>query len=273
MDRYAVVGHPVAHSKSPFIHGRFANQLRADISYVTMDVAPQDFEREVQRFFDDGGKGLNITLPHKERAWQLSQWRSDSAERSGAVNTLHRDENGTLCGHNTDGIGLVRDITRNHAGRIAGRRILLLGAGGAVRGVMPALIGQQPQSIVIANRTLARADALAQHFDGEIPVRSSAFEALPAAAHDLVINGTSAGLSGAMPELPDGILAEAAWCYDMVYAKGETVFQRWAIEHGAAMALDGCGMLVEQAAQSFYIWRGQMPGTTGVIASLRQSLT
>lgn len=274
MDRYAVIGHPVGHSKSPFIHARFASQTREPMEYGMIDATPEVFEATVRDFFDNGGRGLNITVPHKQRAWEMSEWRSDGAERSGAVNTLFIDEKGRLCGHNTDGVGLVRDITRNHEGRIAGQRLLLLGAGGAVRGVLPALLAQKPASVHIANRTPGRAEALAQHFSNAIPVTPSDYPSLAGQEpFDLVINGTSASLDNELPPVPDGLLAAAAWCYDMAYGKGETAFQRWSREQGAARAIDGCGMLVEQAAQSFYIWRGVMPATAAVITVLRQNLS
>jgi len=273
MDRYAVVGHPVAHSKSPFIHKRFAAQCNAQLEYDIIDASSEDFVQVVTEFFDQGGKGLNITVPHKEMAWQMSQWRSDSAERSGAVNTLYREESGRLCGHNTDGIGLVRDITRNNKGDISGKRILLLGAGGAARGVMPALLTKTPALISIANRTVSRAQQLVEHFTGAIPLTASSFDGLAGDQFDLVINATSASLQGELPELPDKLLADGAWCYDMVYGRGETAFQHWAHIQDAAVTLDGCGMLVEQAAQSFYIWRGVMPSTARVIAELRQDLS
>jgi len=272
MDRYAVIGHPIQHSKSPFIHARFAAQTREPVEYGAMDVAPGDFEQAVRSFFADGGRGLNITVPHKQRAWEMSEWRSDGAERSGAVNTLFVDEKSRLCGHNTDGVGLVRDITVNHEGEIGGRRLLLLGAGGAVRGVLPALLSRQPASLCIANRTPDRAQELAAHFSDQQDIVSCGYPELAGETFDLVINGTSAGLDNDLPPLPDGLLAEGAWCYDMVYGKGATAFQAWATAHGAEQALDGCGMLVEQAAQSFYIWRGVMPATAAVITALRQNL-
>ena len=272
MDRYAVVGHPVAHSKSPFIHARFAEQTGAELEYGLMDVAPEDFTQAVKSFFDAGGRGLNITLPHKQRAWELSDWRSDGAERSEAVNTLFCDDDGRLRGHNTDGIGLVRDITGNHGGHIKGQHLLLLGAGGAVRGVIPALLAQKPASICIANRTVEKAESLVRHFSGPIAMQATHYDELAGSQFDLLINGTSAGLDGKVPALPEGILAESAWCYDMVYGRGQTPFQAWAMDQGAEQAIDGCGMLVEQAAQSFYIWRGVMPNTAGVITALRQTL-
>lgn len=272
MDRYAVVGHPVAHSKSPFIHARFAEQTGVELEYGLLDVAPEDFTAAATRFFDEGGCGLNVTVPHKQSAWALSHWRSDGAERSGAVNTLFRDTDGKLRGHNTDGIGLVRDITSNHKGTLKGKHLLLLGAGGAVRGVMPALLAQKPASICIANRTLSRAEDLVRHFAGEVEMDASEFNTLVGRQFDFIINGTSAGLQGELPPLPDGLLADGAWCYDMLYGRGETPFQAWASAQGASQAIDGCGMLVEQAAQSFYIWRGTMPNTAAVITALRQSL-
>lgn len=271
MDRYAVVGHPIGHSKSPFIHARFAAQTRENMEYTALDVPPEAFEQTVRSFFAEGGRGLNITVPHKQRAWEMSEWRSGGAERSGAVNTLFIDDKGRLCGHNTDGVGLVRDITENHEGEIAGRRLLLLGAGGAVRGVLPALLAQKPASICIANRTVERARGLAAHFSDQQAIESCGYDELEG-SFDFVINGTSAGLDDKLPPLPDTLLADDAWCYDMVYRKGDTAFQTWAGKHGAVRAIDGCGMLVEQAAQSFYIWRGVMPATAAVITSLRQNL-
>ncbi len=272
IDRYAVVGHPIGHSRSPYIHARFAAQTREPVEYGAIDTPPEDFEETVRTFFAEGGRGLNITVPHKQQAWELSEWRSDGAERSGAVNTLFIDDSGRLCGHNTDGVGLVRDITENHGGVIAGRRLLLLGAGGAVRGVLPALLARKPATVCIANRTEARAAELAEHFSDQQVIDSRGYPALRGRQFDLVINGTSAGLTDELPPLPENLLAEGAWCYDMVYRKGATAFQAWATAHGAEQAIDGCGMLVEQAAQAFYIWRGVMPATAAVITALRQNL-
>lgn len=273
-DRYAVVGYPVAHSKSPFIHGLFAEQTGQAISYERMEVAPDDFGRTVHEFFRQGGKGLNITVPHKEAAWQLADWRAPNAERAGAVNTLYQLDDGRLAGDNTDGVGMVRDIEQNHGGRLQGAHILVLGAGGAVRGVLPRLIAAAPASLSIVNRTVARAETLAQLFADQFPVRVLSYDDLQAqpGAFDWIINGSAGGLQGELPPLPDALVTGTTACYDMVYAPGGTVFQAWARERGAVMALDGAGMLVEQAAESFRLWRGLRPQTAPVIAALRQAL-
>lgn len=272
IDRYAVFGNPISHSKSPQIHRAFAAATGQDLSYEAICVPHGEFERYVADFLQGGGKGLNVTLPFKQQAWTLAAWRSPRAELAGAVNTLYRDPQGRLCGDNTDGVGMVRDIVDNHGGRIAGAEVLVLGAGGAVRGVLQPLLAQNPARLVIANRTAAKAEALAVLFAAEGPVSGCGFDALVGAQFDLVINGTAASLQGEVPPLPDDLLREGAWCYDMMYGAGTTAFNRWAQAHGAARAIDGLGMLVEQAAESFRIWRGVKPETGAVIATLRSSL-
>lgn len=274
-DRYAVVGHPVAHSKSPFIHGLFAGQTGQDLVYERMDVAPEDFVAWVRAFFAQGGKGLNVTLPHKESAWQLVDWRAPNADRAGAVNTVYQLDDGRLAGDNTDGVGMVRDIEQNHGGRLRGAHILLLGAGGAVRGVLPRLIAAQPASLCIVNRTVAKAETLAQLFADQFAITVLSYPQLQqqSAAFDWIINGSAGGLQGELPPLPDALVAPTTACYDMVYAPGGTVFQKWASANGAAKALDGSGMLVEQAAESFRLWRGLRPQTAPVIAALRNALS
>jgi shikimate dehydrogenase len=267
-DRYALMGHPVSHSKSPRIHSWFAEQTGQSLSYHAMDVEPGHFAREVRDFFAAGGAGLNVTVPYKEEAWQLAEVRSEMAETAGAVNVLFRNEHGQLCGDNTDGIGLVRDLVDNNAGTITGRRLLILGAGGAVRGALAALVAQRPACVVIANRTLAKAEQLAQLFHDKAEISATTYEAL-SQPFDLIINGTSAGLHGQMPALPADVLGADTWCYDMMYSEKGTVFQHWAEHHGAAVALDGTGMLVEQAAEAFHIWRGVRPLTAPVLEKLR----
>lgn len=274
-DRYAVTGYPVSHSKSPLIHGRFAQQTGEAVDYQLLPLSPEAFDEGIKTFFASGGKGLNVTVPHKESAWQLADIHAPAAERAGAVNTLYVNAEGALVGDNTDGVGLVRDIEQNHQGNLKGASILVLGAGGAVRGVLPRLIAAEPARIVIANRTLARAEALAGIFADLFPIEVMRFEQLGGAfpeAPDWIINGTAAGLSGEMPTLPDSLIGSHTACYDMVYASGGTVFQRWADRLGARQSLDGSGMLVEQAAESFRIWRGVMPETADVIAMLQQAL-
>jgi shikimate dehydrogenase len=268
-DRYAVMGNPIGHSKSPLIHSRFAAQTGQQLVYEAILVELDDFPAAVARFRAGGGKGLNITVPFKQEAWALAQHRSRRAERAGAVNTLRFEDDGSLHGDNTDGIGLVRDLKDNHGVLLAGRRLLLLGAGGAVRGVLEPLLGEKPAELVIANRTIARAEELSAAFADLGPVRPSSFAALAGQQFDVVINGTAASLQGEVPPLPAGILAPGAVCYDMMYGKEPTPFLRWASEAGAVQVLDGLGMLVEQAAESFYLWRGVRPTTAPVIAELR----
>jgi shikimate dehydrogenase len=273
MDRYAVFGNPIAHSKSPEIHRRFARQSNQQLTYDAVLVPEDGFGVAVEDFFARGGKGLNITVPFKQDAWAAAQWRSPAAELAGAVNTLYRDAQGRLCGDNTDGIGMVRDIVENHQGRVRGARVLLLGAGGAVRGVIQPLLEQGPAQLVVANRTPAKAEALARLFGHLGPVRGCGYADLAGQSYDLIINGTAASLQGEVPPLPDGVLAPGGWCYDMMYSAGVTAFGRWAQQQGAAKVLDGLGMLVEQAAESFHIWRAVRPDTRALVAEIRDSLT
>lgn len=268
MDRYVVMGNPIEHSKSPRIHTLFAEQTDQAITYERQLVAEDAFAEAVEAFRQEGGCGANVTVPFKEQAWHLADRRSDRAARAGAVNTLAFDGSDRY-GDNTDGAGLVRDITHNHGTRLAGRRILVIGAGGAVRGVLPALLGTEPASIQIANRTAEKASSLATEMADLGPIQGGSLDAIAGRAFDVVINATSAGLSGELPELPDGILAPGALAYDMVYADAATAFVRWARQQGAARAVDGLGMLVEQAAESFQLWRGVRPDTEPVIRDLR----
>lgn len=272
-DRYAVFGNPISHSKSPQIHTAFAAQTGQELEYSAICVDEGDFDRAVSEFLCGDGKGLNITIPFKQEAWQAAQIRSPRAELAGAVNTLYRDGQGRLVGDNTDGIGMVRDIVENHGGSIAGKDVLILGAGGAVRGVLQPVLEQKPRRLVIANRTAAKAQELAGLVADLGDVAGCGFDALSGQQFDLVINGTAASLQGEVPPLPDNLLREGAWCYDMMYAAEQTPFCRWAQMHGAQTALDGLGMLVEQAAESFSLWRGVRPSTQAVIAQLRAQLT
>ncbi|MEJ2592635.1 MAG: shikimate dehydrogenase [Candidatus Thiodiazotropha sp.] len=269
MDRYAVIGNPIEHSRSPEIHAAFARQTGEAIEYGRILGNPDDFAGDVRRFLADGGLGLNVTVPFKEQAWRLADELSPRAHTAGAVNTLIRLEDNRLRGDNTDGVGLVRDLTVNQGFRLQGKRILMLGAGGAVRGVMLPLLEQQPRRVIIANRTAAKAYALAQGFSVYGQAAGCGFDELEGMQFDLVINGTAAGLAGEVPAIPDDVLAKGAWCYDMLYSKQATAFQIWGREHQAARSLDGLGMLVEQAAESFRLWRGILPETAPVIAMLR----
>jgi len=272
MDQYAVFGNPIEHSKSPWIHGQFAQQTQQSLQYNAQLVELNSFEEQVQIFFADGGSGLNVTVPFKERAWALAEVLSDTAKHSGAVNTLYLDEQGRLCGDNTDGSGLLRDLKNNHGASLAGKSVLLLGAGGASKGVMPALLAENPATMTIANRTLEKALAIAATYSATHQITACHYQDIAIQPYDFIINGTSAGLQGDLPPLPSGIVSASTQCYDMVYGQGDTVFQQWANEQGAAQAFDGLGMLVEQAAQAFKIWRQCEPETGTVISELRRML-
>lgn len=273
MDRYAVFGNPIAHSKSPRIHALFAEETGQSMDYQPIQVALDAFESTVTAFFADGhGHGANVTVPFKEEAWRLAGKRSERAERAGAVNTLVRQSDGTLLGDNTDGAGLVRDITVNAAVSLNGARILLLGAGGAARGVLQPLLAQTPGQLVIANRTIERAQNLAALFDESGRVSASGFASIEG-KFDVIINATSASLAGEMPPIPDTVIQPGhTVCYDMMYGSGTTVFNSWAAARGADRTIDGLGMLVEQAAEAFALWRGVRPDSKPVLELLRREL-
>ncbi len=267
-DRYAVMGNPVSHSKSPQIHQAFARQTGQRIIYEAIQVDPGGFSQAVGNFRAAGGKGLNVTVPFKQEAWAYAEERSERAEQAGAVNTLLFLDSGLVRGDNTDGVGMVRDIVLNHGCAISGRRLLILGAGGAVRGVLGPVLAERPARIVIANRTAEKAEILAREFNGNL-VEGCGFDALGDEMFDLVINGTAASLHGESLPLPDGILAVHGGCYDMMYGLEVNPFLQWGEAQGASLLMDGLGMLVEQAAESFWLWRGVRPDTAPVIASLR----
>lgn len=272
VDHYAVMGNPIEHSKSPRIHAMFAESVGHKLSYNAQLVPVDDFEEAVKRFFDNGGYlGLSVTVPFKEQAWQLSTVRTGRAEKAGAVNTLWMDEQGTLNGDNTDGLGLVRDLTVNNSVSIKGAKVLVLGAGGAVRGVLEPILAEQPSELVIANRTFSKAETLAGLFP-EQPVKASGFSELKG-SFDIIINGTSASLHGDLPPVPATVIAASTCCYDMMYSASNTVFNRWALGQGAGAVIDGLGMLVEQAAEQFAIWRGVRPETIPVLEMLRNELS
>jgi shikimate dehydrogenase len=273
-DRYAVFGNPIAHSKSPLIHTAFAEQTRQDLLYERQLVEPNKFAETTRHFFANGGCGLNITVPFKLEAFELVDVLSERAAAAGAVNTLKKMPDGKIYGDNTDGAGLLRDITQNLGWIIRGKRVLLLGAGGAVRGVIAPLLAEQPSRVVIANRTLEKAEALVKDFSvgksaQEIKLLRASSLQIHARPFDIVINGTSASLQGAMPDLDPAILNPNACCYDMMYGTQLTPFLQWAQRNGAQVA-DGLGMLVEQAAESFYLWRGVRPETKTVMERLRE---
>jgi len=268
-DRYLVLGNPIAHSKSPRIHSLFAEQTGQAIEYETRLVEIDAFEKSIRLMQEEGIRGVNVTVPFKEEAFQIADELSERARLAGAVNTLVFRGDGTILGDNTDGAGLVQDLMHNHQQSITGKRILILGAGGAVRGILKPLIDEKPQGITIANRTVEKAQMLADLFADEFSITAGSFEALAGQQFDLVINGTSLGLKGEVAPVPDGVLAENAVAYDMMYGDGSKPFQKWATSQGATAAHDGLGMLVEQAAESFYIWRGMKPETATVIRALR----
>ncbi len=263
------MGNPIAHTKSPQIHTAFAQQTGQQIHYQAILVDQGGFNTALDEFQKQRGKGLNITVPFKEDAWKAADSLTTRAERAGAVNTLWFDENGKHYGDTTDGIGLIRDLTINHKITISGQEVLILGAGGAVRGILDPLFDQNPAHIMIANRTLSRAEELAAAFSDRGELLAGDYGYLQGEKFDLVINGTSASLRGTVPPLPADVLRAGACCYDMMYANSDTAFVTWAKKHHADKALDGIGMLVEQAAESFYLWRGIRPETRPVIEMLR----
>ncbi|MCW8829140.1 MAG: shikimate dehydrogenase [Gammaproteobacteria bacterium] len=273
LEQYAVMGNPIAHSKSPQIHALFAAQTGQKLEYRAILVEIGQFNEAVREFQEQGGKGLNVTVPFKRDAWRLVDERSECAELAGAVNTIVLRPDGTLYGDNTDGVGMVRDIKDNQGVAIEGKKVLILGAGGAVRGVLGPVLNQKPAEVVIANRTPDRAQELADAFEEQGRVDGCGFDDLDGSRYDIVINGTSASLKGEVPPLPEGILARGAFCYDMMYGGEPTAFMRWAEEEGCEQVSDGLGMLVEQAAESFAIWRGVRPETAPVIRAVREQIS
>ena len=271
-DEYAVMGNPITHSKSPQIHSLFASQTRQNIRYRAIQVDPGGFAQAVGNFFAAGGKGLNITVPFKQEAWQLADSLSERAQLAGAVNTFKQTEQGTLLGDNTDGIGLFRDLTVNLGMNLNDKKLLLVGAGGAARGVIAPLLDARPGEFFIANRTVDRAQELVEHFAHRGEIHAVGFEELEPIAFDIVINATSASLAGELPPLSAKCVAGAEIVYDMMYGAAPTTFMLWAKQAGAKRISDGLGMLVEQAAESFYIWRGINPETAPVIQVMREKL-
>jgi len=270
IDRYAVMGNPIAHSRSPRIHSLFAEQTNQKIEYTAIQVDIGGFDQAVGNFQASGGKGLNITVPFKEEAWAYVDKRSKRAELAGAVNTI-KFERDHILGDNTDGVGLVSDLMQNHGIKLKNKKILLMGAGGAVRGVIAPLLEQQPELLTIANRTVDKAVALADIFKSYGNIHGCGYENLDE-GFDVIINGTAASLAGDLPPLATSCLSLDTFCYDMMYGAEQTVFMTWANEHGVSQCSDGLGMLVGQAAESFYIWRGVRPDIDKVIKQLRKEL-
>lgn len=268
-DRYAVIGNPIAHSKSPLIHAEFARQTGQDISYSAILATRESFVSAVGDFIGQGGKGMNVTIPFKEQAWKyLATDIALRAVSARAVNTLVFKDN-KIIGDNTDGTGLLRDIEGNLEFPVAGRRVLLMGAGGAARGVLPELLSRHPASLNIVNRNMDKARELKERFTASGNLSASEYTGLSGSQFDLVINATSSSMHDDLPPLPEGLFADRALAYDLMYGKGITRFLQFAQSQGAAKLADGLGMLVEQAAESFLIWRGVRPATRPVIAMLR----
>jgi shikimate dehydrogenase len=269
-DQYGVAGHPIAHSWSPFIHGMFAKASAQNLVYRLFDISPDNFRRDALRLFAGGLKGLNVTLPHKQAAAELVNELTPRAERARAVNTIAFFEDTSLLGDNTDGLGLTADLEKNLGLALADKRVLILGAGGAVRGVLGPLMERDLRAVVIANRTPDRARKLAKEFADMGEISGCGFSEVSGPPYDLIINATSVSLQGEMPQMPVGIVGEQSICYDMAYGRGHTPFTLWAKSLHAARTTKGWGMLVEQAAESFLLWRGIRPDTEPVRLALAQ---
>lgn len=270
IDRYAVFGNPIGHSKSPFIHTLFARQTNQPMSY-TAELAPVDgFKVTAGAFFSQGGRGCNVTVPFKEEAFQFADRLTERAELAGAVNTLKKLDDGIILGDNTDGAGLVQDLLQYQV-PLNQARILIIGAGGAARGVLKPLLDQQPKELVITNRTFSKAQQLETMFQPFGAIKAVALEDVEG-AFDVIINSTSASLSGELPAISSSVFAVHTCVYDMMYGKGKTIFNQWAHQQGVTQAFDGLGMLVGQASESFMLWRGLRPGTKQILRELRKNL-
>lgn len=265
MNQYGVMGHPIQHSWSPRIHQLFATQTNQQLIYEAIFVPVDGFAQALNDFQAQGGKGLNITLPFKQQACEFVDALSERAKLANAVNTIQFNSDGSRFGDNTDGVGFIRDVTLNHKFPILNKRVLVLGAGGAVRGIIDPLLKQSPSSIIVANRTQENARALVAEFShSNINIKACSLSELAQLEFDLIVNGTSAGLFGDHIDLSGNILSAHAYCYEMVYGKEATPFMQWGLKNNAAIVSDGLGMLIEQAAESFYIWRGIRPDTQAV---------
>jgi len=269
IDRYGVIGYPVSHSRSPVIHRLFALQTAQDIQYELLQVAPEKLEQAIRQFQRTHGKGLNVTAPHKRAVCRLCDQLSERARSAGAVNTMvFRDSE--VFGDNTDGIGLLRDLAVNLGVSIEGARVLVLGAGGATRGILGPLLEMQPRALIVANRTIDKAMKLVERFAAQNNVSVCGFDGVPVGeTYDLMINATSAGLTGDTPPYPIEAISNNTFCYDLSYGLKPTPFSVWARDHGAMQSVMGWGMLVEQAAESFHIWRGVRPDTAAVLKQIK----
>lgn len=267
-DRYALVGHPVSHSRSPLIHQLFAQQTGENLTYELIDASPDEFETAVLGFGAAGGLGMNVTVPHKEAAFALCQTHGEQAKAAGAVNTISFNNAGRH-GDNTDGTGFLQDLVGNHERELTAKRVLMLGAGGAARGILQPILAEDPAALVIANRTIARAEALFHDLGSPPGLAICRFDELEDMDQfDIVINATSAGLKGEQPPFPETLVNRDTFCYDLAYSLKPTPFVAWANANGAGHAVQGWGMLVEQAAESFKIWRGIRPETKSILSKL-----
>ncbi len=270
--QFAVFGHPIGHSLSPRIHHAFAQQCGIELEYRAIDATTEDFDAAVRRFFHDGGRGANVTLPHKAAAFALADERSVTATRVGTANVLTAKDDTRLAAHNTDGDGMVRDLAERHGIDLRGRAALLLGAGGAARGVAWHLLDAGVQTLTIVNRSPQAADALAAAIGEPARVRTRSWDELASiGSYDLIVNATSAGVLGVTLQLPFSLAGSGAACYDLSYGHAATGFLDWARTAGAQYACDGLGMLVETAADAFALWHGQRPDTEPVYQGLRQA--
>jgi shikimate dehydrogenase len=261
VDHYAVIGNPIKHSKSPDIHLLFADQTGENIAYEKIFADKDKFSLIVTEFFANGGKGLNVTVPFKKDACKFVDELTDYAKHARAVNTIYTNEIGNFIGANTDGIGLLRDLKKTLRIQIAYKKILIIGAGGATQGIVEPLLNEQPDELVIANRTASKADVIAKQFKVFGDAKSCALTEIPKQNFDLVLHATSAGLQGNNVELPVEIIGPSTCCYDLLYSNHDTPFMQWAKLHNAGSVVDGFGMLLEQAAEAFYLWRGKRPDT------------
>ncbi len=270
ISNYAVFGNPVNHSKSPQIHSLFAKQKGIKLNYQAIEVPVENFSDFVISFANQKGKGLNITVPFKENAFSLCTILTQRAEVSGSVNTIWFDEQSNIYGDTTDGKGLINDLKINYGLDIKNKSVLILGAGGSVKAILEPLCEENPDRIIIANRTVSRAEDLSRSFSNKGNIKACSYDDIPSSSYDLIINGTSLSLNGQLPSISASTINNNTYCYDLMYSDTETVFMKWANEQGALKVMDGLGMLVEQAAEAFFIWHGVMPDTASVIKSLRK---
>jgi len=260
-DQYAVIGNPIEHSKSPDIHLLFADQTGEQLNYEKILADEDQFTQAVTEFFSNGGKGLNVTVPFKNDACAFVDELTVYAKNAGAVNTIYKNEKGKFIGANTDGIGLLRDLKKTLRIPLANKKILVVGAGGATQGIVEPLLNENPSELMIANRTLSKAETIAKQFSSFGKISSCSLNDIPKQSYDLVLHATSAGLQGNNVELPIEIIGSETCCYDLLYSDQDTPFMAWAKNNGAGKVVDGFGMLLEQAAEAFYLWRGVRPDT------------